>query len=243
MLVSAAAKSLERRAQNERSINSLIVAHFIMPQNTAELRHMYEAATGVPWSDEEGARWLMARYDDLDIYFKQLRLAKQSHVTLSDKLSWLSQQYCYICQPDGPIHVLPIRIKPESYQALDGLNKAAFKRAVAERFANYDFNSFKNRPICLTLLFVCSRTRKVRDLDNMAKLLVDSLKDVLLGDDRFIDHLSMIRLTHETEEEFVYVRISTSGLNDHSNVAAPIMRHSWAGMRQLRIEDYLKTAA
>jgi len=89
------------------------------------------------------------------------------------------------------------------------------------------------------MLFVCSSRRKRRDLDNMAKLLMDSIKDVVMEDDTHVDHLNLMRLTHEADEEFVSLRISGSKLNEHDNVVYPSLRHSWAGAELLNIEDFV----
>ena len=60
-----------------------------------------------------------------------------------------------------------------------------------------------------------------------------------MGDDREVDHLSILRLDHEVNEEFVVFRVSSSTINSHLDVADPSMRHSWAGAELLRIEDFL----
>ncbi len=210
-----------------------------MPVDSTQLKQMYETVTGIKWTDEEGAKWLMQRYAELDIYFKRPVLTKSAHVTLSDKASWLAQQHCHLCYRDGPVHVIPLRIEPESYQALSSVNKAAFKTAVAERFAGKEYDYYKSHKVCIQVLFVCGSNRRVRDLDNMAKLLLDAVKEVVISDDRNVEHLSLTRLTHQEPEEYIYLRISGSFVNDHGDVAAPAMRHSWAGMPVLRIEDYI----
>jgi hypothetical protein len=78
----------------------------------------------------------------------------------------------------------------------------------------------------------------VRDLDNMAKLVMDSVKSILMGDDRDMDHLNFMRFTHEGEEEYIYVQISNSNINDHSDVMHAEMMHSWAGAKPLKIEEF-----
>jgi len=78
----------------------------------------------------------------------------------------------------------------------------------------------------------------VRDLDNVAKLVMDSLKGVVMGDDRDVDHLNLIRFTYEGEEGYIYVRISNSNLNDHSEVVHAEMRHLWGWGEPLKIEDF-----
>ena len=134
--------------------------------------------------------------------------------------------------------MIPLRIRPESWQSLDSVDKAAFKAAIAYRLAGSPYTVRQEGRICLSLLFVCSASRRVKDLDNMAKLLMDSIKGKVMGDDREVDHLSIMRLDHEGDEEFVYFRISSSSLNNHHDVADPSMRHSWAGAKLLKLEDF-----
>ena len=199
-----------------------------------DLRGFYEERTGEPWTDEAGIRWLTCRYEELEICRRTPRLDKTAHVYLSDKASWLSQQYCSICRSDFPIKNIPLRIEPESWQSLDSTTKKAFKAAISARFAT---GPLASEPIagriCLSFVFVCSASRRIRDLDNMAKILMDALKGVIMGDDRHVDHLRLARLTHDGEEEYVHVRIANSNLNDHSDVAGNILMHEWGEMPKL----------
>jgi hypothetical protein len=66
--------------------------------SATDLRDFYEERTGQEWSDETGIRWLMCRYEELGIYGKTPMLDKTAHVSLSDKVSWLSHQPCLICR-------------------------------------------------------------------------------------------------------------------------------------------------
>jgi hypothetical protein len=67
----------------------------------------------------------------------------------------------------------------------------------------------------------------------MAKILMDALKGVIMEDDRYVDHLRLTRLANNGGEEYVYVRISNSNLNDHSDVAGNVLLHEWGGMGHL----------
>lgn len=208
----------------------------------SDLKKLYEQMTGNSWSDDVGAAWLR-KNDEIFwdfIYTKTPVLEKTAYIDLSDKANWLSQLHCRVCRPDFPISTLPIRIRPESWQAINSIDKVAFKKAIAASFSDFEIASYKNGRICLLILFVCSSRRRNRDIDNMAKLLVDSIKGVLMGDDRNVDHLNLMRLTHEAEEEYVTLHISGSNLNTHEDVVVKKLFHSWAGMKLLRIEDFRK---
>ncbi len=204
----------------------------------SELKAMYEQKTGQLWNDDQGILWLMQNYEQLEIYTRHETTRMTAFVTLSDKGNWLAQQPCRICNSDCPINIAPVRIKPESWQSLDCIDKAAFKDAVRGRFlASNHFKPYEGA-VCLTILFVCSAQRNARDLDNMAKLLMDSIKDVIMGDDKHVDHLNLVRLKHEGEEEFVTLRIANSKLNNHDDAVLPKLRHSWEGMELLKIENF-----
>ena len=75
----------------------------------------------------------------------------------------------------------------------------------------------------------------------MAKLFMDSIKGVLMGDDREVDHLNLMRLARDGNEEYLTVKISTSSINLHKDVVLAKFLHSWADPRPLRIEDFRKT--
>jgi Holliday junction resolvase RusA-like endonuclease len=205
------------------------------------LKSLYEEQTGKSWSADEGVLWLAENREHLDIYRKIPVLDKTAHITLSDKAGWLSQQRCHVCHSGFPISIIPLRIQPESWQALDSIDKAAFKAAIADRFSRSPHVQPQLGRVCLTFLFVCSANRRIRDLDNMAKLLMDSIKGIVMGDDRAVDHLNLMRMSHEGDEEYVTFRIAPSNLNDHSDVVYPELRHSWAGEEPLRIEDFRKS--
>lgn len=205
----------------------------------ADLKSLYERETSKLWDASEGVPWLMKRYSDLDLFAKSTVLDKSAHVTLSDKISWLSQQECRLCRAVSSVSIIPLRIAPESWQALDAVNKAAFKAAIAHRFRGSPNVSAYQGRICLSFVFICSGKRRVRDLDNMAKLVMDSIKGIAMGDDREVDHLSLLRVAHEGDEEYVVFRISNSNVNDHSDVVYPELRHSWAGKEPLKLEDFV----
>jgi Holliday junction resolvase RusA-like endonuclease len=203
-----------------------------------DLRGLYEEQTGLAWSVDEGVKWLNQNYERLDIFMKSPVLDKSAHITLSDKASWLSQQRCHVCHSGFPISVTPFRIRPESWQVLGSVDKRAFKATMAHRLSESPHIERLEGRVCLTLVFVCSARRRSRDLDNMAKLFVDSIKERMMGDDGEVDHLNLMRLAHEEDEEYVLVRIAVSNLNDHDDVVDPRIRHSWAGAEVLDLDDF-----
>jgi Holliday junction resolvase RusA-like endonuclease len=166
-----------------------------------DLKNLYEEQTGLAWSSEEGVAWLNRNYEHLGIYTTTPVLDKSAHVTISGKAGWLSQQRYHVCHPDSVISVIPVRIRPESWQALEPVNKTAFKAALAHRFSERSHIERQEGRLCLTFLFVCSASRRERDVDNMTKLLMDSIKGHVMGDDKEVDHLNVVRLVYEGDEE------------------------------------------
>jgi len=207
-----------------------------------DLRALYEQKTGRPWDAEAGVLWLCQNRENFELHYKEPVLSISAHITLSDKASWLSQQHCRVCNPTFPISIISLRIRPGSWQALNAINKSAFKNAIQHRFSSGHTSEVQAGRICLTFLFICSSKRKRRDLDNMAKLLMDSIKGVVMEDDTNVDHLNLMRLTHEGDEEYVSFQISGSRMNDHNNVVYPNLRHSWAGAEPLNIGDFVNPA-
>ncbi len=163
--------------------------------------------------------------------------------SLSEKVSGLMQFHCPICATkDGlfPIKFFPIRIRPESKQAIGQQKEklAAFERAIRYRFRNEKTPFEADKSICLLIVFVVKRTGHQKDLDNMAKAIVDATKRVLFGDDRKIDHLNIIRIK-SPGEEYVCLNIRPTTLNEHNDVLVPRMLLSWAGADALDLNDFI----
>lgn len=162
--------------------------------------------------------------------------------SLSAKASGLAQFHCPLCSgkgDEGPVWTIPIRCPPISKQAAQARGKAAaFERAIASRLTNYGPWLGSTDSVCLLIVFVVHPTVKRKDIDNMAKAVVDSVKNILFGDDRQIDHLNLIRLK-ATEEEYIYINLRKSYINDHSDVLFRGAHHSWAGAEVLDLENFM----
>jgi len=164
--------------------------------------------------------------------------------SLTAKVSALAQFHCPICATkEGlfPVHVILIRITPVSKQAIGQQPKkrAAFERAIRHRFAGHKTPFPSDRSVCLLIVFVVKAKGTQKDLDNMAKAIIDAVKNILFGDDRRIDHLNVIRIK-SPDEEFVYLNIRQTQLNEHGDVLVPRMFHSWAGAEVLNLEDFIE---
>ncbi len=164
--------------------------------------------------------------------------------SLSAKVFALSQFHCPICATkDGlfPVCIIPIRVTPVSKQAISKTRKkrAAFEKAIRHHFANEKSLLSKDASICLLLVFVVRDKGAQKDVDNMAKAIVDAVKNVLFGDDSRIDHLNILRIK-SPDEEFIYLNIRETQINDHRDVLVPSMLHSWAGLQVVNLEDFLE---
>ena len=160
--------------------------------------------------------------------------------TLSNKVSFIAQQPCLLCTEEFQIKTIPIRIRPESYQSIDAKLKEAYKFALNEWVKEKGFNDFSNCRICLQLLFICSQNRSEKDVDNMAKLVLDALKDALFGDDKNVDHLSIYKFMHLEEEEFIYINIRKSKLNKHIDTLINEFHHNWGSREMIDLIKYIK---
>jgi Holliday junction resolvase RusA-like endonuclease len=198
---------------------------------------------------EQVASWMNKNAETFShlLLRRRSRLVPAFSATLSQKVSQLAQFHCPLCShtPTGiPSSTIPIRIPPISKQsAAQARGKVkAFEAAIAHRFKGRAPHLPASARVCLLIVFVVSRKRRKRDLDNMAKAVVDALKNVLFGDDRGIDHLNLLRI-ESPDEEYVYVNVRESSLNDHSDVLLPRMHHSWGGAEVLDLAKFMPTAA
>ncbi len=200
-----------------------------------DVKRQYESETGLSWTDLEGVRWANVKWP-LGLEYRPVKY-RSVYADLSDKASWIGQQPCLICRPDVPIYHLSIRVAPQSWQYLGALDKRAFLAAIAHHFSQRSIIPLMGK-VCLRVVFICKSARPTKDLDNMAKALLDGVKTALMRDDRDVDHLELIRLTHEGDEEFVRLRISSSALDDGADVVVPQFMHRWGGQEALNLEDF-----
>jgi len=225
--------------------------------NSAKVREQilaaYQLATGITLSEppstaeiESVCIWMNKNYEFfLPILLKRHPILKKAYsASLSEKIMSLAQHHCPLCtihEGGLPTHVMSIRIPPISKQSAARVKgrRAAFERAIKHRFANKNDPFPDHISICLLIVFVVKATGAQKDLDNMAKALLDAIKNVLFGDDRRVDHLNIIRVK-SPGEEFVYLNIRETRLNDHDDVLFPQMLHSWGGSEALNLEDFME---
>lgn len=198
---------------------------------------------------EQVAAWMNGNAETFShlLLRRRSRLVPVFSASLSQKISCIAQFHCPLCSRSStgePSTTIPIRIPPISKQsAAQTRGKVkAFEGAIAHRFQGREPPLSSSARVCLLIVFVVSHSRRKRDLDNMAKAVVDALKNVLFGDDRSVDHLNLLRI-EAPDEEYVYINIRESSLNDHSDVLLPRMLHSWGGAEALDLAKFLPPAA
>ena len=117
------------------------------------------------------------------------------------------------------------------------MKKRAFKRAIRHRLS--ETHHYADNRLCIHITFVIGKKSNQRDVDNMAKLLLDGLQGQMMEDDNQIDHLSLLRLTWKGDEEYIFLHVRESNINRHDDVLYHSMHHSWAGQEELLLDNFI----
>ena len=152
---------------------------------------------------------------------------------LSSKVITLSQYHCSSCHGTKLITIFPLRIPPTSYQASSSKKRDAFKRAVAHDLSTRGITNYGDCSLCVYIVFVIGKVWDSKDIDNLPKLLLDVLQGPIYKNDNQIVHLNMMKFRWEGEEDFIFVNIRESDMNQHDNVLYKKMAHDWAGLPAL----------
>ncbi|MBC7008122.1 RusA family crossover junction endodeoxyribonuclease [Pseudoalteromonas sp. BZK2] len=165
---------------------------------------------------------------------------KKFYVTISDKLNTLYQYHCSICDTNDSSILFPkrsicIRINPESYQSLNGNLKKEFHTAMKSKWSDQGILFEKDDEICVLLVFVYGKNAKNKDVDNMAKIFIDSLKGVLIHDDINIVHLNILKRRSQKEDGYILARIQKTKINQDSDVLFKSEDHGFGGQEMIDI--------
>ena len=221
----------------------------------------YAAQSGTPVQPETGtpiqltdlARWLAFQELNGGTGTLRRRWRQLDHILFSDysiKINAISQRGCFVCQVGRPIDDLfpisryTVRITPISRQASKSKPGMfnAFQAAFAKRFSERPVDLGKTGRVCMALTFVLSCKKQDRDVDNMSKAILDAFARAAGFNDKFIHHLDVVKLIFPITEEYIYIRVAPSALNEHSDVVAPTFHHSWVGMEKLELADHTPPA-
>jgi Holliday junction resolvase RusA-like endonuclease len=226
----------------------------------AHILSIYNAATGNNLEPDisaddvrlrEVARWVNKASDEpgYSALWKEKSVTLPSYSSsLSAKVNTFAQYRCPICTHNTDPHIISIRLGGVTRQTRDSDIIEAFKKAIAYSLRTHiGYDRLAPIPpfdglLCVQVVFVDAREKKGRkrkDLDNMAKLLLDSLQGNLFKNDRQIDHLSLLRITSRDDEECILVSIQPSFLNQHDDVLFQGMHFNWLGAPELKLVDFM----
>lgn len=152
---------------------------------------------------------------------------KYVFINETEKLSYLWQKHCQICGDLFPVVNLSARIKPHTRQIKNKEIRKAFKDnfSKSKSFENLEF--CKNDKLCIKIVFVLNKEFD-KDLDNMAKITLDCVKNLLKVDDKNIDHLDLIKIKTNYLESHIKFRISKSELNTKKDIVLTGTNLKWA---------------
>ncbi|MGQ3101437.1 MAG: hypothetical protein ACT6Q5_08930 [Sphingopyxis solisilvae] len=212
--------------------------------------------TGISgWTSDDDAEqaivseWLIFQMTSAIFVTKQRHLRHLLFRSYSDKLISTAQRPCLLCgglAPSSehfPVHTIPVRLGPSSRQTLGRVEWAAFQAAIEHWFAKKQITVVPGRKYCIALTFVLGRKRRNRDLDNMAKALMDAFSRAIGFDDADVHHLDLIKFIGTYDEEYVTIRMQPSHLGSDLDVLSQHVRHDFAVADPVNLTDFMPTAA
>ncbi|NHZ86341.1 MAG: RusA family crossover junction endodeoxyribonuclease [Planctomycetia bacterium] len=171
----------------------------------------------------------------LDLDFEKYR-KRSWFKNENDKMNYFIQHNCKICNIIGLRH-FPIRISPMSSQIKSNLKNKFQELLKTAPYLKIRPTHFKNSDrICLRLIFVIKESRE-KDVDNMAKITIDGLEEILIPDDKQIDHLEVIKFKTKYLEEHISISIGRSHLNERENILFRGLNMGWAGLEKMNISN------
>lgn len=116
-----------------------------------------------------------------------------------------------------------VDVPPSSHQSNDSTARRAFREDIEAKLKqrNFDFSDFMTEQLCVAVTFVIAEGRRSRDVDNLAKNLLDALQGFAYDNDRQIDHLDLLKLRSRSAEEFIRVRIARTNIDGVRDVISP----------------------
>jgi Holliday junction resolvase RusA-like endonuclease len=168
--------------------------------------------------------------------------------SLTGKIWSLGQYNCPICSRSGltidsvfPIHHIRLRISAISGQSSSSRIKKAFSKAIMHRFEGRPCPLFKlGQKLCVHIVFVLGRKAHKKDVDNMAKPLLDALQGTVFENDEDIDHLSIMKIMSNDDENYITLNVRQTYINQHHNVMVLSHHHEWAGAEFLDLQNFME---
>jgi Holliday junction resolvase RusA-like endonuclease len=162
-----------------------------------------------------------------------------------EKIQYLRRRPCQFCMPFERVDVICFQLKaaPVSRQ-VD--THQAFKQAVQDLArVRHDFSDFYDARLCVAATFVLGRRRRLPDLDNLAKTLLDALQGCAYRDDSQVEHLDLMRLGSFSDDSFIGVRVAATEIASHVDVINPEFDVAWIptmGVGPIDLAPYLADA-
>lgn len=132
--------------------------------------------------------------------------------SLPEKASLLAQTTCPACEvlvtDEGkfPLFInFPIQVDPWAAQSFP--RKTQLREAVKRELGGGRFNSPWPGPLCVTIVAVVARGSRRKDVDNLAKGLLDSMEGVVYSNDRQVQCLSSRRVEYAGVVGYYLVRV------------------------------------
>lgn len=223
---------------------------WILANYAAQSGVQIQPETATPLQLADLAKWLAFQELNGGTGTIRRRWRQLDHILYSYysiKINAISQRHCFVCL--GRRHVddlfpfgrYTVRITPISRQASKSKPGmfGAFQAAFAKRFSERPVDTGKTGRICMALTFVLNEKKQDRDVDNMSKAILDAFSRAVGFNDKFVHHLDVIKLIFPVTEEYIYIRVAPSALNEHADVVAPTFHHSWLGMQRIELADYM----
>lgn len=173
------------------------------------------------FTENECAQWL-SNYE-AENNEEAKKLLGGNFRSIDSKLDHLSQLHCKLCKGEDivPIIRIPFSIMPISKQAANPKVRNEFENSIKDylRKTNQINNYNKNDRLCILIIFVLGEEDRDKDLDNMAKAFLDSIKSILFPDDSQIIHLNLMKVRDTTiKNGEIYVNIRKSNFELNKNV-------------------------
>lgn len=182
----------------------------------------YTAETGQAASDAAVASWLRSAIRNNPNFHGLLTERNNPrHVMFPDlasKFTYLMQRPCQICLPYQKVDFIRFMLRTPPVSRQVG-RSGAFKSAVQDYLGRvqHDFTDFFEARLCVAITFAMSAGGQSPDMDNLAKILLDSLQGYSFRNDRQIDHLDLLRGATGGTESFIGVRIAVTDITSNSD--------------------------
>jgi hypothetical protein len=219
----------------------------------------YTAMTGesqpTPVTDEFRRRvreWISAQQSSMPVINKHGhtvalthqrggRLMPLIHGETAEKVTWLQQAGCLSCLPDPGSRASAVyfglRTRPFSAQSMTATDLKTLKERISLSMnGRLAFSGdWSEAAVCFNVVAVVGADARQKDVDNMAKGLLDSLQGHLYLNDSQIAHLSVSRLRHAGDDGF-YLMAARPVLDPLADVIDRDLRLGWGGRPEISLD-------